>query len=362
METVFIIDDSDVNLTKAKQALEGNYRVFTLPSAMKMFSLLEKIIPDLILLDIEMPEINGYEAIKMIKADKRICDIPVIFLTGIVDESSELEGFDRGAVDYISKPFSSPRLLKRVTNQLLMSSQKKELLASREALKDYADNLEVKVKEKTKEVFNLQNAVLTTVADLVEFRDKQTGGHICRTQMYLRLMIDELIGEGVYADQTEKWDLDFFLPSAQLHDVGKIAISDLILNKPAKLTPEEFEIMKTHVEAGIVAIKKIMDSTEEHTFLRYALLFTGTHHEKWDGSGYPAGLKNTGIPLEGRLMAVVDVYDALVSTRPYKKPFTHEEAKKIIEESSGTHFDPALVKIFSNVADNFSKIVREFGE
>jgi putative two-component system response regulator len=218
-KTIFVVDDSDTNLTRAKQALDGTYRVFTLPSTAKMFSLFEKVVPDIILLDIEMPEMNGYEAIKKIKADPSLADIPVIFLTGKVDEDSELEGFDLGAVDYISKPFSAPRLLKRVASQLLIFSQRAEVLASREALKDYADNLEKKVREKTSEVFNLQNAVLTTVADLVEFRDKLTGGHINRTQLYLGALVEELIREGIYAEEIAARDMVFFLPSAQLHDV-----------------------------------------------------------------------------------------------------------------------------------------------
>jgi putative two-component system response regulator len=362
MEAIFIIDDSDVNLTKAKQTLEKNYRVFTLTSAIKMFALLEKIKPDLILLDIEMPEMNGYQAIKKLKADVRFTDIPVIFLTSHVDERSELEGFDLGAVDYISKPFSSsPRLLKRIASQLLIRSQKKELLSSREALKDYAENLEEKVREKTKEVFTLQNAVLNTVADLVEFRDKCTGSHICRTQLYLKYLIEELARNNLYKQEMAEWDMDFFLPSSQLHDVGKIAISDLILNKPSKLTDEESEIMKTHVPVGVVAIQKIMDETKEHTILRYALLFAGTHHEKWDGSGYPSGLKGEDIPLEGRLMAIADVYDALISTRPYKKALSHEEAMTIIENGAGIHFDPVLVGVFCKVAGGFAKVADELG-
>jgi len=217
------------------------------------------------------------------------------------------------------------------------------------------------VREKTKEVLNLQNAILTTVADLVEFRDKQTGGHINRTQQYLSFLIEELIREGIYSDETKEWEMDFLLPSAQLHDVGKIAITDLILNKPDKLTPEEFEIMKTHVTAGVAAINKIISVTDEHAFLHYALLFAGTHHEKWDGTGYPAKIKGAEIPLEGRLMAIADVYDALISTRPYKKPFTHEEAKKIIEESSGTHFDPVLVEVFQSVSDEFAEVALRLG-
>jgi putative two-component system response regulator len=155
--------------------------------------------------------------------------------------------------------------------------------------------------------------------------------------------------------------MDFFLPSAQLHDVGKIAITDLILNKPGKLTEEEFEVMKTHVAVGVDAIEKIMNNAEEHAFLRHTLCIAGTHHEKWDGSGYPMGLKGLNIPLEGRLMAIADVYDALISERPYKKAFTHEEACEIIESGAGSHFDPVLVEVFRKVEDEFARVAQEIG-
>ena len=352
---IIIVDDNLANLTVGRNMLKTYYEVYPAPSAAKLFEILQNVIPDLVLLDIEMPEMDGYEAIKKMKADPRFADIPVIFLTAKSDDSSELKGLDLGAVDYVSKPFSAPLLLKRIANHILIERQKKDLLASRAALKDYADNLEIKVREKTSEVINLQNAVLTTVADLVEFRDKLTGGHIARTQRYLKSLVDELIKEGKYAKEIAGWDLDFFLPSAQLHDVGKIAITDLILNKPGRLTPEEIEIMKTHVTVGVDAIKRIMRHANEHAFLHHAVLIAGAHHEKWDGSGYPAGLKEKNIPLEGRLMAISDVYDALISVRPYKKAFTHEEACKIIEEGSGTHFDPVLVEVFKTIKGEFEK-------
>jgi putative two-component system response regulator len=351
---IIMVDDNMAILSMGRSMLKDSYEVYPAPSAAKLFETIDKIIPDLILLDIEMPEVNGYEAMKKIKADKRLENIPVIFLTAKNDETSELEGFNLGAMDYISKPFSAPLLLKRIANQLLIAQQKKDL-------KDYADNLESKVHSKTKEVFDLQNAVLTTVADLVEYRDKLTGGHINRTQLYLKTLTEELVREGSYAEEVAKWDMDFFLPSAQLHDVGKIAISDLILNKPGKLTPEEFEIMKTHVNVGVEAIEGIMKKTEEHAFLHHALLITASHHEKWDGTGYPKGTTGMDIPLEGRLMAIVDVYDALISVRPYKTPFTHEEACKIIEEGAGTHFDPVLVETFKHVKHVFAQIVEKEG-
>jgi putative two-component system response regulator len=337
-----------------RDMLKNDYEVYPAPSASKLFEILENILPDLILLDVEMPEVNGYEAIKKLKADPRYEDIPVIFLTAKSDAESKLEGFNLGAMDYVSKPFSAPLLLKRIANQILIKQQKKDLI-------NYADNLELMVREKTREVIHLQNAVLDTLADLVEFRDKLTGGHVERTRYYLKALTEELVREGPYADEIAKWDMEFFLPSAQLHDVGKIAISDLILNKPGKLTPEEFEVMKTHVAVGVDAIEKIMQHADEHAFLHHALLIAATHHEKWDGTGYPKGLKGTDIPLEGRLMAIVDVYDALVSVRPYKKSFTHEEACQIIEDGCGTHFDPVLVEVFKNVKNEFKQIAREKG-
>ena len=356
---IILVDDNMANLAVGRNLLKVFYEVYPAPSVAKLFEILENVVPDLILLDIEMPEINGYEAIIKLKSDARFSDIPVIFLTSKNDEGSELEGFNLGAMDYVSKPFSGPLLLKRIENQLLIVRQKKDLLASQAALKDYADNLEVKVFEKTSEVLNLQNTVLTTVADLVEFRDGCTGGHTSRTKLYLEAMINELIRKKIYAEEVSKWNMDIVLSSVQLHDVGKIAITDLILNKPGKLSFDEFEIMKTHVTIGVDAIKRIIGNTKEHDFLRHALLIAGTHHEKWDGSGYPRGLKGTDIPLEGRLMAIVDVYDALISERPYKKAFTHEGANKVIEEGAGTHFDPALVDVYRDVAGEFARIARE---
>ena len=345
---IFLVDDNISNLNQGKNILKSFYRVYPVPSAAKLFETMENILPDLILLDIEMPEMSGYEAIKKLKADPRFADIPVIFLTSLTDEKSEIEGFDLGAVDYMTKPFSAPLLMKRIENHLLIIEHQK-------ALKDYAENLELKVQEKTGEVINLQNAVLATVSDLVEFRDKQTGGHIARTQRYMKALIDGLVSAGLYNETISKWDKSMILLSAQLHDVGKIAITDLILNKPAKLTDEEFNIMKSHVAVGVDAIQKIMSNADEHEFLRHALLITGTHHEKWDGSGYPHNLKGHNIPLEGRIMAVADVYDALISERPYKKAFSHEEAKKIIMEGAGTHFDPQIVRVFIMVESEFKK-------
>ncbi|MDR3231185.1 MAG: response regulator [Synergistaceae bacterium] len=346
---IMLVDDNMANLTMGKNMLKTFYEVFPLPSGAKLFELLEKVIPDLILLDIEMPEMNGYEAIRKLKDNPRLADIPVIFLTARSDENSELEGLSLGAIDYISKPFSAPLLLKRIENHLLITSQKREL-------KNYSDNLVEMVQRKTRQVIDLQNAILSTVAEMVEFRDDVTGGHVERTQKYLKLLVDRLIEEKIYEEETLTWNLEFLIPSAQLHDVGKIAISDTILNKPGKLTPEEFEEMKKHVTVGVDAIARIENNTAEHAFLDHARIIAGTHHEKWDGTGYPLGLRGKEIPLEGRLMAIADVYDALISTRPYKKPFSTRDAERIIEEGRGTHFDPLLVDVFHRESDRFARI------
>ena len=356
---IIFVDDNLPSLTQGMSILKTFYRVYPASSAEKLFELLETVIPDLILLDIEMPGTDGYDTAKKLKTDPRFFDVPIIFLTAKSDEDSELEGFNLGAADYISKPFSGPILLKRIEKELLIARQRKDLLTNQANLKDYAENLDQKIHEKTEEVFHLQNAILSTVADLVEFRDELTGGHVARTRLYLKALIDEMADKGIYTEEVSGWNMDFFLASAQLHDVGKIAIPDLILNKPDKLTPEEFEIMKTHVTVGVDAIEKIISKTDEEAFLRHTLYIAGTHHERWDGTGYPIGLKGLNIPLEGRLMAIADVYDALISDRSYKKAYSHEEACRVIIDGAGSHFDPLLIEVFRGVSDEFARISRE---
>jgi putative two-component system response regulator len=358
---IIIVDDNKTNLDMGRNMLKTFYEAYPAISAVKLFELLDNIMPDLILLDIDMPDMNGYEVIQKLKNDERFADIPVIFLSAKNDPESELEGFDLGAVDYVTKPFSGPLLLKRIQKELLIVRQKKELLLNKAYLEGYTDQLTTEVVKKTEEVIKLQNAVLTTVADLVEFRDKHTGGHIVRTNLYLKALFDEMVREDAYGESISGWDQSTFLASAQLHDVGKIGIPDHILNKPGKLTPDEFDVIKTHVNVGIDAIERIMGHIHgDNAFLTHALAIVGTHHEKWDGSGYPMGLKGKNIPLEGRLMAIADVYDALVTERPYKKAFSAEEACKIIEDGVGRHFDPVLVDIFIRVENEFANIAETF--
>jgi putative two-component system response regulator len=349
---VVLVDDNITNLTVGKNILINDYDIFTVPSGEKLFILLERITPDLILLDIEMPEMNGYEVIKRLTAAKSTADIPFIFLTAKHDSSSELEGLSLGAMDYISKPFSPPLLLKRIALHLLVESQKKKL-------QDYNDNLQQMVEEKTKTIVNLQNAVLKTVANLVEHRDEITGGHVERTRDYLAILTDAMIKRNLHNDEIRSWDIDFFLQSSQLHDVGKISIKDNILLKPGRLTEDEFNEMKNHTVFGVKIIEEIEKDSPESSFLKHAKIFAGTHHEKWDGTGYPYGYSGNDIPLQGRLMAIADVYDALISVRPYKEPLSHEAAVKIIVDGKGRHFDPDLTDLFLSIADKFAEIVEQ---
>ena len=335
MKTIFVIDDSDTNLSMAEAALEDQYRVMTMPSAMKMFTLLDKVKPDFILLDIEMPEMDGFAALKKLKSGGAWVDIPVMFLTGRTDASVEALGFEMGAVDFLTKPFSAPVLLNRIKTHL---------------------NIDELIRERTIKLNRMQNSIVSVLADMVENRDKGTGGHIERTSIYIRILINEMKAGNVYADDMLGWDIDKIISSARMHDLGKITITDLIVNKPGKLTPEEYEVMKTHTIEGERIIDEIISKTGEGDFLRNAKLFAGTHHERWDGKGYPRGLKGLEIPLHGRIMAVVDVYDALVSEKLYKKAFTDEEAARIIMENSGVHFDPKIVEVFLRVKSLFKAV------
>jgi len=334
-----MVDDDLTNLNIARNNLSGIYSIVTVPSGDKLFNLLDKINPSLILLDIEMPEMNGYEVMKKLKEKETTAHIPVIFLTAKIDPTSEIEGLSLGAVDYITKPFSRELLIKRIDLHLLIEKQKKELMT-------YSLSLESEVGKQTQTVLELQNAIIKIIAELVECRDSITGGHIERTQHYIRLLIDFLMEHDIYTSELLQWDIDLFVMSSQLHDVGKITIRDDILMKPGKLTEDEFEEIKFHTIAGVDIIRRIEENTTESEFLLYAAALAGSHHERWDGTGYPYGLKETEIPLHGRLMALVDVYDALTNDRPYKEAFSHEEAVSIISSGSGTHFDPQITNVF----------------
>ena len=346
---IFLVDDNDTTLTLGKNALSGLYSVITFNSGYRMLSALEKVIPDLIILDMEMPEMSGHGVIGLLKNNSETANIPVIFLTANRDEESEIRSFDLGANDYITKPISTPRLRKRVQTCLLLESQKRELL-------NYNKNLEEMVEERTQSVIDLKNTLLTTIANLVEFRDHFTGSHVERTRKYIKILFDVMKIKNIYADEMAAIDEQLALHSSQLHDVGKIGIKDAILLKPGKLSSDEFTEMKKHTEFGGQIIKQIKKDSSDSDFLEYAMIYSLYHHEKWDGSGYPYGLNKYEIPLLGRVMAIADVYDALVTKRPYKDAFPHNKAVEIIVSESGVSFDPLLIDLFNEVHMDFERI------
>jgi putative two-component system response regulator len=339
MKTVFVVDDSDLFLSLAKNALQDFYRVLTMPSCKKMFTLLEKIIPDLILLDIEMPETDGFETLQGLKSNYLYSNIPVIFLTNYRDEHIEARGFELGVVDFISKPFSTPVLLNRIKTQL---------------------DIDGLIRERTERIKRLQNGIMIVLANVVEERDKDTSGHNDRTAEYIKILINAMIEREVYADEMNEWDVEKVVSAARLHDMGKIHIVDTILNKPGKLDEDEYEQIKLHSREGVNIIDRMIKHTGEEDFLINAKLFAEYHHERWDGNGYPHKLKGTDIPLHGRILAVVDVYDALVSKRPYKEAYTHEKSIGIISEESGRHFDPKIVEVFLAIQDQIKEVKDSF--
>jgi len=332
-KTIFVVDDSLSNLSLAEEALENHYRVITLSSADKMYKTLEKLVPDLILLDIAMPDESGFDAMKKLKSIKAYSDIPVIFLTALTDTFNEALGIELGAIDFITKPFSEAVLLNRVRNHIQI------------------DEL---VHKRTEQLNSMKDSIVLTMSSLVESRDVFTGGHIERTTKFLKILLGAMIDHGVYIDEIDEWDVDSFVSSARLHDVGKIYVADAILNKPKSLSQAEFESIKTHSSEGEKIIDQMIKQTGDMEFLHSAKLVAAYHHERWDGSGYPYGLSGEEIPLPGRLMAIIDVYDALVSERPYKKPVAHEDAVKTIISESGTHFDPKIIEVFRDVNDRFA--------
>ena len=325
MKTIFVVDDNNVNLLSADEALSKNYRVFTMPSAASLFELLEDIKPDLILLDILMPEMDGFDVLKLLRANPKYVDVPVIFLTSRTDTSTESLGFELGAVDFISKPFSRPVLLNRIKAHL---------------------NIEDIIRQRTNNLQRLKNGIVAVLANMVEHRDKYTGSHIEHTTKYIRILLECMQKNGIYSDELSEWNMETVISSVRLHDIGKIVISDMLLNKAGPLSEEEFETMKNHTSKGESIIEDIIFESGDGYFLQHAKLFAGYHHERWDGTGYPHGLKGADIPLQGRVMALIDVYDALISARSYKSSFSHEKAVEIICQGRGSHFDPKIVDAF----------------
>ena len=349
---IFLVDDNIVNLNTGKNALQPKYTVITIPSGEKLLLSVKKLKPDLILLDIDMPGMNGYDTIKALKLNPETAAVPVIFLTGKNAAEDELHGLNLGAVDYITKPFSAALLLKRVELHLLLQSQKEEL-------REFNLNLLDMVNERVNEISLLQDAVIMWAAEIIEFRDEETGHHVERVQKYLEALLSEMKKDNAYAGEIAGWDTEAFFKSALLHDVGKIKIRDDILLKPGSLTDEEFAKMKLHSLHGKMLIESLQNKVPDQTFLEYAKMLAYRHHERWDGTGYPDRLKGEEIPLQARMMSLADVYDAMVSKRTYKEASSHEDAMRKIAGGRGAQFDPKLTDLFLSISDTIKGISEE---
>ena len=353
--TVLIVDDTPANLQLMNDLLEDRYETRIANNGDRALkAALQEPKPDLILLDIMMPGMDGYEVCRRLKADPATAHIPVIFLTAKAQVEDEQLGFDVGCVDYITKPISPPITLARVKMQLTLK-------AAADFLRDKADFLDAEVQKRTREVRVVQDVTVMAMASLAETRDNETGNHIRRTQNYVRTLALRLREHGKFRAFLDDATIETLYKSAPLHDIGKVGIPDAILLKPGKLTPEEFDVMKTHTTLGrdaILAAEKLID--EPTSFLTLAREIAYCHQEKWDGSGYPQGLKGESIPVSARLMAIADVYDALISKRVYKPPFPHEKAVEIIREGRDRHFDPIITDAFLEHHKEFRAIAVRF--
>lgn len=349
LSRVLVVDDTETNVDLLVGMLDEVYDVRVATDGAGALEAVAEEKPDMILLDVMMPGMDGYEVCRRLKASPETRDIPVIFLTAMTGENDEARGLSLGAVDYIAKPFSPELVKSRVNNQI--------------ELKRYRDRLEDLVRERTSELAATQEVAIYCLASLTETRDPETGGHILRTQRYVRTLAERLSRRPSYGSALDGATVALLYKSAPLHDIGKVGIPDRILLKPGRLTTEEFEVMKTHPALGRDAIEhaeKQLGMTVD--FLACAKEIAYSHQEKWDGSGYPEGLAGTDIPLSARLMALADVYDALISRRVYKAPMSHAAATEIILAGLGSHFDPDVVGAFLAIQDEFQSIAQRFAD
>ncbi len=354
MQRILVVDDETFYIDVLVNLLQEDYRVSI---AKNGESALQRAFgstpPDLILLDVMMPDLDGYEVCRRLKEDDRTVNIPVIFLTVKSEVVDEIRGFEAGAVDYITKPMSPPIVMSRVKNHLLLTH-------SRKVLEEQTRTLEQQVKERTLEIMRTQDVAIYCMASLAETRDNETGYHISRTQHYVRILSDYLQSHEDFCDYLTRDTIELLFKSAPLHDIGKVGVPDRVLQKPGKLNAEEWQQMKCHPQIGYDALSRAENELGSSSFLQVAKELVLTHHEKWDGSGYPDGLKGADIPISGRLMALADVYDALISKRVYKEAFSHEHAVELILKEKGHHFDPAVVDAFEQLQDDFKLIADKF--
>lgn len=359
--TVLVIDDTPENLTLMYQLLKDDYKVKGANGGERGLTLAETANPDLILLDIMMPEIDGYQVCQQLKSNPATSDIPIIFLTAKAERVDEHKGLKLGAVDYITKPINPEVVKARVKTHV-------SLKVASDILKDKNQVLEQEVERRTNEALRqkeelhaIQDVSIYAMISLAEARDNETGNHIKRTQAYIKRLAEQLRQNSRYVSELTDDFIALLYKSAPLHDIGKIGIPDNILQKEGSLTDDEFRVMKTHTTIGYEAIKNAEKVCgQPMKFLTVAKEIAYSHHERWDGEGYPLGLAGEQIPLSARLMAIADVYDALISKRVYKPAFSHSDAVNIIVSGKGTQFDPTIIDAFAEITDELDAIAQEY--
>ena len=353
---ILVVDDTPDNLIMMSELLKDEYKVKVANNGEKALKISQsQTPPDLILLDIMMPVMDGYEICRQLKANPQTQHIPVIFLTAKTDATDETKGLEIGAIDYITKPINPAILMARVKTHL-------DIKRMQDFLRNQNSFLEAEIIKRTREITAIQDVTIHAMASLAETRDNETGNHIRRTQNYVRVLAQKLRHHPRFAHFLDDDKIiELLYKSAPLHDIGKVGIPDKILLKPGRFEPEEFEVMKQHPALGRSAILNAeYELGLEVPFLKYAKEIAYAHQEKWDGSGYPLGLAGDNIPISARLMAVADVYDALISRRVYKEGMSHEQAVKLIIEGRGSHFDPDVTDAFLELQDDFIAIAAKF--
>jgi putative two-component system response regulator len=341
MNRILVVDDNLAILKQISSFLADDYQVSLAKSGALALQICVREKPDIILLDVEMPEMDGFGVIAQLRTNPHLNRIPVIFLTAHHDAEVEIRALESGARDFITKPVEKKILLHRIEVHLKFASYQAH---TEQTVMSLSDNLAV------------------SFAEAIEFRDENTGGHVARTSKYVDILGNELIRRGLFPDDLNPSELQEIVRAAPLHDIGKIAISDLILLKPGRLDEAEFSKMKRHSEIGSAILNRMYRRMPAQHYLYYASLIAGSHHERYNGTGYPNGLSAGNIPLCGRIMAVADVYDALVDNRVYRSSMGHAQASSLIIENSGTHFDPKVVEAFKTTQDQIAEIARTYQE
>ncbi|GHT23923.1 two-component system response regulator [Planctomycetales bacterium] len=347
-KTILVVDDNVLQLKLTGQLLSPDYKTVLVSSGRQALQFLQSHRPDLILLDVAMPEMSGIETLEEIQKIPHNVNIPVIFFTAMDDDSNEFLGLKKGAVDYITKPIIPELLLLRVQYQL--------------ELYDHRYRLEQLIKERTDQLNKLKKVTIHSLANITEYRDTDTGNHIKRTCLYVQVLGTAALDSSRFAGKIDEKAVESMVTAAPLHDVGKVGIPDNILNKPGKLTDEEFTIMKQHVVIGEKALVTAVQELGFESFLDTACDMATSHHERYDGRGYIKGLAGDNVPLSARIMSIADVYDALCAKRVYKDPMPHEKACNIIIEGQGTQFDPDLTELFKQKHEAFAEINQQYND